>query len=151
MEKLNYETIQKHQSFKTIEEMDQAVRGFLYKHKAELSEGMLSVLHVIWKHSVKVIGVSYAKYDYIAEQVKMSRRTVFRAVNTLEEKGIIKKIPTARMNGKQGVNLLVIQSFASVEEMKHNKSPQDVTLPDTLIKQRTSKAHSVRRKENPMT
>ncbi|WP_299093766.1 helix-turn-helix domain-containing protein [uncultured Metabacillus sp.] len=149
MEKLNYETIQKHQSFNTIDEMDQAVRGFLYKHKGELSEGTLSVLHVIWKHSVKVIGVSYAKYEYIAEQIKMSRRTVIRAVNVLEEKGFIKKIPTARMNGKQGVNLLVIQPFASVEALKHNKSPQDVTLPDTPNKTENKQSSLCEKKKEP--
>jgi len=131
MEKLNYDTIQKYQSFKTIDEMDQSVRGFLYKHKAELSEGTLAVLHLIWKHSVKVIGVSFAKYDYIAEQVKLSKRTVIRAVKVLEEKGIVKKVPTARMNGKQGVNLLVIQAFESIEAMKSTMSPQAVTAPVT--------------------
>lgn len=131
VEKLNYDTIQKYQSFETIDEMDQSVRGFLYKHKAELSEGTLAVLHLIWKHSVKVIGVSFAKYDYIAEQVKLSKRTVIRAVKVLEEKGIVKKVPTARMNGKQGVNLLVIQAFESIEAMKSTMSPQDVTVPVT--------------------
>ena len=38
--------------------------------------------------------VSFAKYDYIADQVKISCRTVIRAVNKLEEMGIIKRIPT---------------------------------------------------------
>jgi len=131
MEKLNYDTIQKYQSFETIDEMDQSVRGFLYKHKGELSEGTLAVLHLIWKHSVKVVGVSFAKYDYIAEQVKLSKRTVIRAVKVLEEKGIVKKVPTARMNGKQGVNLLVIQAYESIEAMKTTMSPQDVTAPVT--------------------
>jgi Helix-turn-helix domain len=134
VEKLNYETIQKYQSFQTIEEMDQSVRGFLYKHKAELSEGTLSVLHFIWKHSVKVIGVSFAKYDYIAEQVKVSRRTVIRAVGTLEKKGMIKKIPTIRMNGKQGVNLLVIQAFETIDSLKNKMSLQDDTLSVTANK-----------------
>lgn len=131
MEKLNYETIQKYQSFATIEEMDNSVRGFLYKHKAELSEGTLAVLHLIWKHSVKVVGVSFAKYDYIAQQVKVSKRTVIRAVKLLDQKGIIKKVPTARMNGKQGVNLLVIQSFESIDSLKTTTSPQTVTAPVT--------------------
>lgn len=131
MEKLNYETIRKYQSFQTIEEMDQAVRGFLYKHKSELSDGTLEVLRVIWRHSVKVVGVSFAKYDYIAERVGVSRRTVIRAVNTLEEKGIVKKVATKRMNGSQGVNLLIIQSFASVESLQAPVSPQDVTAPVT--------------------
>lgn len=131
MEKLNYDTIQKYQSFATIEEMDKSVRGFLYKHKAELSEGTLAVLHLIWKHSVKVVGVSFAKYDYIAEQAGLSKRTVIRAVKMLEERGIIKKVPTARMNGKQGVNLLIIQAFESIDSIKTSMSPQDVTAPVT--------------------
>ena len=131
MEKLNYDTIQKYQSFTTIEEMDKSVRGFLYKHKAELSEGTLAVLHLIWKHSVKVVGVSFAKYDYIAEQVGLSKRTVIRAVKLLEERGIIKKIPTKRMNGKQGVNLLIIQTFETIDSMKTTMSPKSVTAPVT--------------------
>lgn len=128
MERLNYDTIQKYQSFQTVEEMDQSVRGFLYKYKAELSEGTLAVLHLIWKHSVKVVGVSFAKYEYIAEQVRLSKRTVIRAVKLLEERGIIKKIPTTRVNGKQGVNLLVIQAFETIDSIKTNMSPQDVTV-----------------------
>ncbi|WP_051404996.1 helix-turn-helix domain-containing protein [Bacillus cihuensis] len=131
MEKLNFETIKHYQSFKTIEEMDQSVRGFLYKHKAELSEGTNKVLTFIWRHSVKVIGVSFAKYDYIAKNVQLCRRTVIRAIKKLEELGIIKKIPTAKMNGKQGVNIIIIQSFQQLDDLKNNVSPQVVTAPVT--------------------
>jgi DNA-binding Lrp family transcriptional regulator len=131
MEKLNYEVIQSYQSFSTITEMDQAVRGFLYKHKAALSEGTLNVLKFIWRYSVKVIGVSFAKYGTIAAVVQISRRTVIRAIKQLESLGLIKKIPTVRMNGKQGVNLLVIQRFQPIDEVKNNKSPLDVTVHDT--------------------
>ncbi|MBY0121475.1 hypothetical protein [Bacillus sp. S/N-304-OC-R1] len=49
------------------------------------------------------------------------------------------KIETAKMNGKQGVNLLVIQPFQTVEEQKNNISPQDVTPSVTPIK--TEKKH----------
>ncbi|PMC35993.1 hypothetical protein CJ195_17225 [Bacillus sp. UMB0899] len=129
MQKLNYDTIKSYQSFPTIEEMDQAVRGFLYTYKSSLSEGTLKVLTFIWRHSVKVIGVSFAKYDTIADEVELNRRTVIRVVKTLENLGLIKKVPTARMNGKQGVNLLVIQPFQSIEELlPNNTSPHDVTL-----------------------
>ncbi|MFJ5624216.1 helix-turn-helix domain-containing protein [Peribacillus loiseleuriae] len=134
MEKLNFETIKHYQSFETIEEMDQSVRGFLYKHKAELSEGTNKVLLFIWRHSVKVVGVSFAKYDYIAINVQLSRRTVIRAVKMLEKFGIIKKIPTAKMNGKQGVNIIVIQTFQKIDDLKNNVSPQAVTVPVTANK-----------------
>jgi len=131
MDKLNYETIKNYQSFSTIEEMNQVVRGFLYKYKSSLSDGAVKVLHFIWNYSVKVVGVSFAKYDTMAAAVGLSRRTVIRAVKTLEELLFIKKIPTARMNGKQGVNLFVIQPFATIDSLLDSVSPQDVTHPVT--------------------
>jgi len=92
---------------------------------------MLNVLKFIWRYSVKVIGVSFAKYGTIAAEVQISCRTVIRAIKQLESLGLIKKIPTVRMNGKQGVNLLVIQRFQPIDEVKNNKSPLDVTVHDT--------------------
>ena len=131
MQRLNYDTIKHYQSFTSIQEMDQAVRGFLYKFKSTLSDGATKVLHFLWKYSVKVVGVSFAKYDTIADGVGVSRRTVIRAVKVLEELSFLKKIPTSRMNGKQGVNLLVIQPFESIDSLLQPVSPQDVTAPVT--------------------
>ena len=126
MDRLNYETIKNYQSFTSIDEMDQAVRGFLYKFKSTLSEGTLKVLRFLWRYSVKVVGVSFAKYDTIAAEVNVSRRTVMRAIKVLAELNFIKKIPTARMNGKQGVNLYVIQPFEQINSILQPMSPQDV-------------------------
>ena len=134
MEKLNYETIKHYQSFTSIHEMNQAVRGFLYKFKSSLSDGAMKVLHFLWNYSVKVVGVSFAKYDTIATGVGLSRRTVIRAVKALEELSFIKKIPTARMNGKQGVNLLVIQPFEHIDSLLQSVSPHDVTASVTANK-----------------
>lgn len=122
MEKFQFNLLKNYQSFSSVEEMDEAVKRFLYVHKTSLSEGNLKVLRFIWRHSVKIVGVSFAKYGTIAEETNLSRRTVIRTMNKLEEMGIIKRIPTARANGKQGVNLIVIQPF-SPEAM----SPHDVT------------------------
>ncbi len=127
MEKLNFDTIKHYQSFATIEDMDKTVRGFLYTYKSSLSDGALKVLNFIWRYSVKVVGVSFAKYDTMAAAVGLSRRTVIRAVKVLEELTFIKKIPTARMNGKQGVNLFVIQPFATIDSLIDLVSPQNVT------------------------
>ncbi|MBZ5750379.1 helix-turn-helix domain-containing protein [Metabacillus rhizolycopersici] len=149
MDKLNFDIIQSYQSFSTIAEMDQAVRGFLYKHKSSLSEGTMKVLKFIWSHSVKVIGVSFAKYDTIADGVQISRRTVIRATKQLESLGVIKKIPTARMNGKQGVNLLVIQPFQSIDDMKNNVSPLDVTAPVTPNKTENKQSSLCENKTKP--
>gem|GEM_PF-5866730 len=148
MERLNYDTIKSYQSFSTIEDMDQSVRGFLYVHKSSLSEGTKKVLNFIWRHSVKIIGVSFAKYDTIANEVELNRRTVIRCVKTLESLGILKKISTSRMNRKQGVNLLIIQQFEQVDDLFliicH---PMMTPLLSLLIKQKINKDHSVRIKQ----
>jgi DNA-binding Lrp family transcriptional regulator len=138
MEVLNWEYIKQHQSFNDLEDLDRAVRAFLYRFKGELSEGTIKVLKCIWRHSVKVIGVSFAKYDYIAENVNLSRRTVIRAVNKLEEYGIIKRVPTVRQNGKRGVNLIVIQPIdlpLTEEVMSPQSDTADVTSKETENKQ----------------
>ena len=111
--------------------MDQAVRGFLYKYKSTLSDGTEKVLNFIWRYSVKFVWVSFAKYETIAEAVGVSRRTVIRAVKTLEDLGFLKKISTARMNGKQGVNLYVIQPFKTIDSLLQPMSLQDGTAPVT--------------------
>lgn len=134
MEKLCFETMKNYQSFATIEEMDQSVRGFLYVNKSSLSDGTLKVLHFIWRHSVKVAGVSFAKYDTIAKEIGVSRRTVIRAVNQLEQLHFLKRVPTVRLNGKQGVNLLVLQPFEPIDQLMNKVSPQHVTPPVTPIK-----------------
>lgn len=62
METLNYEMMKNHQAFGSVEDMDLSVRGFLYSFKASLSESTVKVLNFIWRHSVKVAGVSFAKF-----------------------------------------------------------------------------------------
>lgn len=142
----SYELIKKYQSFESIEEMDKNVRAFLYQFKAELSESTVNVLKTIWKHSIKVIGVSFAKYEYIAEMADISRRTVIRAMNRLEEMGIIKRIPTTRPNGKRGINIIVIQktdlTIQNEEMSNNNMSPQLVTA-DVTSKNKKNQDHSV--------
>lgn len=121
MEKLNLKTINKYQSFQTVEELDETVHRFLSRHEAKLSSGTRAVLQCIVEHSRKVIGVSFASNDYIAEQAKVNVRTVIRAVKILQQRGIIKKIPTVRANGKRATNILVIQPFQSSEKEMINK------------------------------
>ncbi|MGG3683937.1 helix-turn-helix domain-containing protein [Aeribacillus composti] len=144
----SYDLVKKYQSFESVEEMDKNVRAFLYHFKAELSESTVNVLKTIWKHSLKVIGVSFAKYDYIAEIANISRRTVIRAMNQLEEMGIIKRIPTTRPNGKRGINIIVIQktdlSIPSEKTLNNNMSPQLVTA-DVTTENKKNQDHSVMR------
>ncbi|MFG6115835.1 helix-turn-helix domain-containing protein [Halobacillus sp. MO56] len=105
---MNIQEVSKLQSFTNKQTMDLRVRSFLFHHKAELSAGALDVLKFIWRHSVKYPGVSFAKNETIEKKTGRSRSTVIRAINTFVEKGLLKRVPATRPNGKRGVNILVI-------------------------------------------
>ncbi|MED1441905.1 helix-turn-helix domain-containing protein [Aeribacillus composti] len=147
----SYDLVKKYQSFESVEEMDKHVRAFLYHNKSKLSESTVNVLKTLYTHSVKIIGVSFAKYDYIAEKANISRRTVIRAMNKLEEMGIIKRIPTSRPNGKRGVNIIVIQkidlTIPSEDMPNNNMSPQLVTA-DVTTENKKNQDNSVMKNNN---
>lgn len=100
-----------HQHFSSVQQMDRSVRAFLAVHGPALSSGTVAVLRFVTAHSCKVVGVCWARVDYIAQKAGVSRRTVQRALNVLEAFGIIKRVPTQKANGQRGVNLIVIQPF----------------------------------------
>ena len=109
MELFNFEKLKSYQSFNSLEEMNQVVRRFLYMHKSSLANGALQVFKYIVRHSCKIIGVSFSKNETIANALNLGVRTVTRSIKKLVELNILKKIHTLRENGKQGVNILVIQ------------------------------------------
>ncbi|WP_428912035.1 helix-turn-helix domain-containing protein [Niallia sp. Krafla_26] len=92
--------------------------------------------------------MSFAKYETISETVGVSRRTVIRAVKTLEYLGFLKKIPTARMNGKQGVNLYVIQPFETMDSFLQPMSLLDGTAPVTPNKAENKQSSLCEKKQS---
>ncbi|MDX5475468.1 MAG: helix-turn-helix domain-containing protein [Bacillaceae bacterium] len=111
MELFNFEKLKSYQSFNSLEEMNEVVRRFLYMHKSSLANGAIQVFSYIVRHSCKIIGVSFSKIETIANALSLGVRTVTRSIKKLVELKILKKIHTLRGNGKQGVNILIIQPF----------------------------------------
>lgn len=124
---MNINHLKSYQTFSSVHELDQHVRGFLRRYKWELSEGNLEILTYIWRHSVKYPGVSFAKVNTIVTTTGRSRSTVIRTINRFENMNLIKRVATIRPNGKRGVNLLLFQPQEAFF------TPHDDTLPDTAV------------------
>ncbi|QST00981.1 hypothetical protein IMZ31_05260 [Pontibacillus sp. ALD_SL1] len=124
---MNINHLKNYQTFSSVNELDQHVRGFLRRYKWELSEGNLEILTYIWRHSVKYPGVSFAKVNTIVSTTGRSRSTVIRTINRFENMNLIKRVATIRPNGKRGVNLLLFQPQEAF------LTPCDDTLPDTAV------------------
>lgn len=117
----NYTQYRQLQSFDCIEAMNQAIRRFLYTYGHELSESAVEVLKTLSRYACDIAGVAFMKVETLAKLVGKSVRTVQRALKTLEQYEIIKRIPTIRTNGKHkggnGHNVYVIQPVKDVKEL----------------------------------
>ncbi|WP_100333591.1 helix-turn-helix domain-containing protein [Bacillus alkalisoli] len=129
----NEETMKSFQSFSSVTELDQTVRGYFYHYKNSMSLNTQKVLNFIWKNSVEVYGASSCSIKTIANEVGSSERQVNRALNKLIEMKIVKRIPTYRESGARDVNILVIQPFPHKERKTSMttapKSSIDISMP----------------------
>lgn len=102
-------------SFRSVDELNGAVRTHIYRNKSDLTPAAIEVLKVLSRHAVKTPGVAYLKLATIAELIGRHRVTVIRAVKRLVDLGIIrKKIKYRAISGGNGANMYVIQPAADV-------------------------------------
>lgn len=106
----NYTEMKKLQSFENVVAMNEAIRGFLYTYKHELTPSAINVLKTVSRYACKIVGVAFLKVDTIAKLTGSSKRTVQRALKTLESYGVIERKATIRERGGSGHNVYVIRA-----------------------------------------
>ncbi|MGH1257496.1 MULTISPECIES: helix-turn-helix domain-containing protein [Bacillus] len=114
----NYTQYKELQSFRSVDEMNDTIRSFLYKHTHELSESTINVLKYLARHSCKIPGVSFLKVATIAAALEISVRTVQRVLKILEDFDVLDRHKTIRKEGKlrggNGHNVYVLLKKHSV-------------------------------------
>ena len=102
-------------SFRSVDELNGAIRTHIYRNKSDLTPAAIEVLKVLSRHAVKTPGVAYLKLASIAELIGRHRVTVIRAVKRLVDLGIIRKeIKYRPVSGGNGANMYVIQPGTDV-------------------------------------
>lgn len=108
-------------TFEQQSEMDEEIYEYIEQLRDdEVPESVIETLRFLGRSSLRILGVSFAKYQTIADGIGRSKRTVIRAINRLEESGMIERIPTLKkwLNGqggksrKKSVNIIRILSLA---------------------------------------
>jgi hypothetical protein len=99
--------------------MDETIYAYIETLRSkEEPESVIEVLRFFGRSSLRVLGVSFAKYQTIADNIGVSKRTVIRAVKTLGAYGIIDKMPTlkkwAGKSKKRSVNVIRIMARQNV-------------------------------------
>ncbi|MEM5008491.1 helix-turn-helix domain-containing protein [Priestia megaterium] len=106
----NYTEMKQLQSFENVAALNEAIRGFLYTYKHELAPSAINVLKIISRYACKIVGVAFLKVDTIAKLTESSKRTVQRALNSLESYGVIERKATMREKGGSGHNVYIIRA-----------------------------------------
>lgn len=131
----NYTEMKKLQSFETVAAMNEAIRGFLYTYKHELTPSAINVLKTVSRYACKLVGVAFLKVDTIAKLTESSKRTVQRALKTLESYGVIERKATMREKGGSGHNVYVIRAVDGcvipdvTAEMSSREETKSVDVP----------------------
>ncbi|MBP1970024.1 putative DNA-binding transcriptional regulator [Virgibacillus natechei] len=95
------------ETFETVQEMDNATNEALTYFDLKTSER--DILLKLSQYSCKFVGVSYMKVRKLAQEVKLSERTVKRALKRLSELGIITRVKQLRpVRGGWGASITVI-------------------------------------------
>jgi DNA-binding Lrp family transcriptional regulator len=146
------ETYMNLQPFQDIQQLNDAVRAHKAHFDDQLSKTALSVLELLQRYAAKFTGVCFLTKNHIAGKLEISRRTVIRVCQQLEEMGIIRQYEMKRKSDmRQTSNAIVIQP---VEEKKEELVTQeDPNLShqknNISLKQNNNINHLNNKKRNP--
>jgi DNA-binding Lrp family transcriptional regulator len=141
------ETYKNLATFKNIEELNKTVRHYKEMFIDKLSKSTLAVLDQLQRYSAKYLGCSFRSKGNIAETLNISRRTVIRACQLLEQLGIIKQHEMKRSKDMQQTsNCIVIlpivtQDKPEIEEECHTKT-NPISLKQNIINKRNDSLNS---------
>ncbi|KAF1340181.1 hypothetical protein ABP1_0792 [Bacillus subtilis] len=121
-------------SFRSVDELNGAIRTHIYRNKSDLTPAAIEVLKVLSRHAVKTPGVAYLKLATIAELIGKHRVTVIRSIKRLINLGIIRKeIKYRPVSGGNGANMYVILPAVKTD-VTPSVLPRQATEKPTEIK-----------------
>lgn len=101
--------LKKYSLFTSKDELNKAIYIHLNQHDKSLNKTDRKLLELISRYSVKNNGVAYLKVSTMADNLKVSTRTIKRVMAKIELLGIIKRISTLRkVFGGYGANIIQI-------------------------------------------
>ncbi|SFK12148.1 hypothetical protein SAMN04487936_107198 [Halobacillus dabanensis] len=130
-------------TFEKQTKMDEQIYEYIQVlRNDEAPESTIEVLLFFGRSSLRVLGVSFAKYQTIGEALNLSKSTVIRAINRLDNYGMIERLPTLKKWGiggsrKKSVNVIRILSMKPqvetievTEEVNEGKGSGNEIIPE---------------------
>ncbi|WP_336865233.1 helix-turn-helix domain-containing protein [Peribacillus frigoritolerans] len=118
---INFGELRKYESFTNIGEMDESILNYTEQLRHDFPQSVVDVLWCLGKSSLSCVGLSFMKQATIAAQTNYSRKTVNKAIKTLESLGVIDSVRTKTRKGRPSVKIVRILPFC-LERLQHNYS-----------------------------
>lgn len=118
-------------NFETIIAMDRTVE----RYNRHLKKTEYRVLNILKQHSLKIIGYSHLKLQTIADYLEISKKTVYRTLKHLDEKGYITKIHTVSGKRKNnGAMVFRVNTYTQYEIIKEKNVHAKMSTLNKVIK-----------------
>ncbi len=118
-------------NFETIIAMDRTVE----RYNRHLKKTEYRVLNILKQHSLKIIGYSHLKLQTIADYLEISKKTVYRTLKNLDEKGYITKIHTVSGKRKNnGAMVFRINTYTQYEIIRGKSVHAKMSMLNKVVK-----------------
>jgi biotin operon repressor len=108
---IEFQELKMHQSFSTIDEMDNSIYSYIEHIRKEVPQSVIDVLLCLGRASLRCVGISFMKQTTIANITGYSRKTINKALKTLEALGVVDSVRTKTKSGRPSVKITRILSF----------------------------------------
>jgi biotin operon repressor len=108
---IDIQELKKHESFPSVEEMDKSIYSYIDHIRKDVPQSVINVLLCLGKASLRCVGLSFMKQATIAEQTGYSRKTINKALKTLESLGVVDSVRTKTKAGRPSVKVMRILPF----------------------------------------
>lgn len=125
-------------TFEDTQELNYHVKQHVNKHYYDMTKTERDVLYAISQYAVAKDGACKLRVITLAQALDKSERTIYRALNTLMELGIINRINTTReKSGGQGANIYVILPYVIPQMSDREVDAKPTQASDETIENET--------------
>ncbi|MFS0688292.1 helix-turn-helix domain-containing protein [Sporosarcina sp. 179-K 8C2 HS] len=114
---INLKELQKHETFKSVAEMEKNIYDYIEHIRHDVPKSVIDVLLCLGKASLRCVGISFMKQATIAADTGYSRKTINKALKTLERLGVVDSVRTKTQAGRPSVKVMRILPF-SIERLQ---------------------------------
>lgn len=125
--------LSEYKTFDSVEEMNEQVIQHIEKHFLNLTKSEIKVLLKLSQHSLRYTGACHLKADTIADDLNISRKTVWRSTKKLSELGVIEIVASVKMNGIKGANIYRILPCPTMSEREKLQREKVITPTESKI------------------